>query len=131
MNASDMTLAQKRGVLACWEVLNKSARCAIDAAFFASSMTGHKFNLDADDLIVEFGDIPVTVSGYSDMSDPVGENEGVTLMLEHLGSKGWRNLGNAGSLRVKYERVINAAQVVEDSGMTEKSPVRSEDEDAV
>lgn len=124
-----MTPAQKRGVLACWEVLNKKARCVIDAALFAASMTSHVFKFDAEDLTEEMRKVPTSIAGYTDMSDPAGENEGVTMMLVHLKEKGHKNLGNAGSLRVKYDRALNAATVVENVSRPEPVVSESENDD--
>ena len=126
-----MTPAQKRGVLACWEILNKGARCAIDAALFAASMTGHVFKFDADDLKVEMSKVPTSIAGYTDMSDPAGENEGVTMMLSHLKEKGHKNLGDAASLRKKYAPPEKgAAPIVENvSGGSQPAAFVPEPED--
>lgn len=128
MDASNMTPAQKRGVLACWEVLNKSHDCAVDAAVFAASMTGHTFDVNADDSRDAMGRIPTGIADYENMSDTDGEDQGVTLMLEHLQGKGYRRLGNASSLRVKYQRAKEAKLVAAGAGLAGVAVASKEDD---
>lgn len=102
MNAEKMTPAEKQGVLDCWVIMNKRNECALDAALFAASMTGHMLDLKVDDITFEFPAIPTTIEGYTDMADPKGQDAGVTAMLGHLKAKGHIRLGNADRLRRKF-----------------------------
>lgn len=160
MDASNMTPAQKRGVLACWEVLNKSHDCAVDAAVFAASMTGHTFKPDDEDLreqdVILLDDLEgkerekafaqnraedarivgramakilTGIAGYENMSDTDSEDQGVTFMIEHLRGKGHRRLGNARSLRVKYQRAKEAKLVAAGAGLAGVA-VASEENDS-